>query len=257
MDKPQMQVRILPSPLTNGKENEMKNDIATITLFKALPVKIKKKKKPSKELLRETVKRGFVFSPEVISNYPETELLSLAKDIGLSPEQINTSFHKSWKKVRDTDIKQLIVEQIIHYFSTYGLERLGIYNKDLIYIPDEELKIPKTKMKNINLVVIKGYTKGELKMKLLKLLSSGIALKEDTITAVVDVALFIGLDEGDVETIKNKEVRVVMYEYLNIIPDNPIEFLRYVTFIVTDSSLLIKSRELIEKIKLNMENTNA
>lgn len=38
---------------------------STLNLFKALPVTTKDKKKPSKELLKKTIKHGFIFSPEV------------------------------------------------------------------------------------------------------------------------------------------------------------------------------------------------
>ena len=102
-----------------------------------------------------------------------------------------------------------------------------IRDKDYIYIPKEALNIPEIDIDEIKLVVVKGYTKQELKDKLMKLLNSGIALKEDTINDVVDVALFVDIDEKDIEVIKNKEVRVILYDHLNMIPENPVEFLRF------------------------------
>jgi len=255
---------------------------ATIKLFKALPIKTRQKKSPTGELLEKTIKRGFVFSPEVIYNYSNyDELVKLVEEIfGITSEKVNASFHKSWKKVKEADIEQLIVEQIAHYLTTYGkkdpagymfqktqlenwkVDNLGekvlsledldadkIRDKDYIYIPKEELDIPKIDIDEIKLVVIKGYTKQELKVKLLKLLNSGIALKEDTINDVVDVALFVGVNEEDIEVVKNKEVRVILYEYLDLIPENPVEFLRFIVYSVTDSTLLIKSKELITEIK--------
>ena len=220
---------------------------ATIRQFKALPIERPKNKKASEKLLNETLNRGFIFAPEVIANYSENELLDITKDIGLTPDQLNKAFHKSWNKIKTADIRQLIVEQMIHYITTYGFEKLGIYDENSVYIPNEELNIPELE-ENLNLIVIKGLTKIELKKKLLKLLGSGIALKEETIKDITDVALFVELNEKEVEAIKNKEVKVIMYEYLNITPQNAVEFLRYIVYKSTEESLLIKSGKLIADI---------
>jgi len=254
---------------------------ATIKLFKALPVRTKAKKLPTKELLEATIKRGFVFSPEVIANYFDyNELIRLVEEVfGITGEKANASFHKSWKKVKDTDMEQLIVEQVAHYLTTYGkrdpegylrekdqqgwgvsnlsdkildlpdLELEKLYDVDYVYIPKEILTIPGLDVDELKLIVIKGYTRLELKEKLLKLLDSGIALKEDTIDDVVDVSLFVEIDEKDIGKIKNKEVKVILYEYLNLFPVSPVEFLRYIVYVATDETLLIKSKQLIDKIK--------
>ena len=254
---------------------------ATIELFKALPIKVKQKKSPTEELLKETIKKGFVFSPEVVYNYSNyDELIKLVEEVfGITSEKVNASFHKSWKKVKEADIEQLIIEQVAHYLTTYGkkdperylfqkeyLESWGVNNlservlsledfhrdrihdKDYVYIPKEILNIPEVDIDGIKLVVIKGYTKQELKDKLLRLLNSRVALKEDTIDDVVDVALFVDVNEKEIESIKNKEVRVVLYEYLNLFPENPVEFLRYAVYVATDKTLLIKSKELINEV---------
>lgn len=226
---------------------------STIKLFKALPIEVNKKKKVDEEILTETVKRGFVFSPEVIANYPKSELKTLIKtiekEIGLTAEKMNRTFHKSWKKVRDADIVQLVYEQIVHYITTYGFESLGIYDENSVYMPAEKLEIPEVAPKNVNLVIIRGYTKEELKTRLLQLLNTGIALKGDTIKDVVDVATFVDVNEEDINIIKNKEVKANLYDYLNVFPKNPTEFLRYLIYKTTNNTLLIKDTITIEKIK--------
>jgi len=223
---------------------------STINLFKALPIEKKTKKKATKALLEKTIKLGFVFSPEVLSNYSNhDELIKMVKEvIGISAKEINSSFHKSWKKVKEASMEQLIMEQLVHYFTTYGFENMGIYSEESVYIPAEKLEIPELK-EGIRLVVIKGYTKKELKKKLLALLQLGVALKEDTKDDVLDVATFVEINEKEIVTVKNKEVKIALYEYLNIIPQNPLEFLRYVIFKATDDTLLIKNNVLISKIK--------
>ncbi len=229
---------------------------ATIRLFKAVPIETKRKKNPSKELLKSTLKRGFIFSPEVISNYKDLKkLIELVEnEIGLTPEKLTNTFHKSWKKVRDAPIEQLIIEQLIHYFTTYGFEELGIYNKESVYIPSEKLEIPKLKEGGINITVIHGYTKKELKEKLLNLLSSGIALHQETIVDIYEVCKFVKINKNDLEKIKNKEVKIKLYDELGIVPKNSVEFLRYIIYKTTESTLIIKNAKIIEQIKEGVDN---
>ncbi len=224
-----------------------------LKLFKAVLITEKKGGRQKKSILEKTIKSGFIFSPEVIYNYPEGELLKLVvvieKELGLTTDQLNNSFHKSWKKVKEANIEQLIIEQILHYITTYGYEDLGIYSEDTIYIPTEKLDVDALGSMKIPLFVIKGYTKEELKDKVLGLLQTGIALGDETKKDMIDACLYVGVSGEDIESIRNKEVRTVFYDYLNLIPRNPIEFLRYVIYKSIGKTLLIKDDATISEIK--------
>lgn len=234
---------------------------STIRLFKAVPVNkkldhtIKEVNKTCIKVMKYTASRGFVFSPDVLNDdYSLIDIQEITdiikKEIILTPEQMNASFHKSWNKVKDAEITKLILEQVIHYFTTYGFEHLGIFDHDSVYIPSEKLEIPEIK-NDITLTVIRGYTKEELKDKLLNMLQSGIALSEDTMKDIVNIALYVELNETDIELIKNKEVRAMLYNYLSLFPKDPIEFLRFLVYKATNKTLLIKNRETIDAIKLH------
>ncbi len=225
---------------------------AILRLFKALPIKKKydKTKKLSSDVyasstLKQTIAKGFIFSPDVLANYTVTVLPGLIdiveEEVGLSADKMNNAFHKSWNKIKTASIEQLVLEQIVHYFTTYGFQALGVYDKDSVYIPTEKLDIPKINEKQIKLIVIKGYTDVEIRTKLLKLLQSGIALNERTIKDVVEVGQYLKLSIEEVETIKNKEVKIIFYDFLNIVPKNPVEFLRYIIFKTIGKTLLIKN----------------
>lgn len=222
---------------------------STLRLFKALPVETKTAK-TDEALLQKTAQYGFIVTPEVIANYPDsTRLIDMINQAyGRSSVELNQSFHKSWAKVRDASDEQLVLEQIVHYLTTYGFEELGIYSEDSVYIPAEQLNAPELK-DGIRLVVIKGLTKEEIKDKLLDLLGSGIALHKNTVEDVLDVASFVEIAEDDIDRVKNKEVRAALYDYFNIVPGNPTEFLRYVVYRATNKTLLIKNRALVNEIK--------
>lgn len=232
---------------------------ATLKLFKAIPIKENSKREIPQDILTETIKRGFVFSPEIAYNYTDTqlkELINLVEShIGLTANKMNASFHKSWGKVSDAPIEQLYLEQILHYFTTYGFELFGIgYKPDSVYIPNEVLELPNNAQ--LKLTVIRGYTNEEIKQKLIEILGTGIALKEDTIRCIMDICDVIEIAVADIEKIKNKEVRITLYNKLDLIPENPVEFLRYVIFEAIGKTLLIKDKSTIESIK-QIENYSA
>jgi hypothetical protein len=229
----------------------------TLRLFKALEITEKIHSTSSEEMLLETIRRGFVFSPEVCANYSESELFNMIsiieEELGLTPEKLNASFHKSWKKIKESSIEQLVLEQLVHYFTTYGFEELGIYEEESVYIPNERLKIPEIK-EDIKLIVINGYTKEELKEKLIKILQSGIALKEDTIKDVISVASKVGMNDEEISLVKNKEAKMLLYNAFDLFPENAVEFLRFLIYKTTKSFLLIKDLSTIEAIKNSDKN---
>lgn len=223
---------------------------STLRLFKALPISNKAEAKDDPSVLQKTLPYGFIFDPGVIANYPDTghiiDLVNAA--YGRNSQELNQSFHKSWAKVRDASHEELVLEQLLHYFTTYGFEALGIYDKDTVYIPNEELQAPELE-EGIRLVVIRGYTKEELKQKLLQLLGLGVALSEQTVADVLDVASFVGLEETDIDKVRNKEVKVALYDYFGIVPGDPSEFLRYVVYRASNQTLLIKNKTLTSQLQ--------
>ena len=189
-------------------------------------------------------KSGLVFTK---IDGADKEVIDLAIQMfGKKPEEWNQTFHKSFKTVLETPIEVLIAQQVIHYFTTYGLESLDLYNENLVYIPNEKLEIPELE-EDIPLIVIKDITEDQLKEKMMKLLTSGIALSKQTIEDIMLLSDYI--DQEQVDDITNKEVRIAMFEKYNLVPKSNIEFLRYLIFKATGETLLIKNKHLIKKIK--------
>ena len=204
--------------------------------------------------LAKTLPHGFILSADIVASKSHSEIdeiiSTIIKVIGLSGTQMNQSFHKSWKKIEGASDCQLLVEQLIHYITTYGFERLGIYHKDTVYIPREELQIPSLDVEGpLPLTVIKGFTRDEIMEKILSMLSCSIALSEDTIADIINLAIYYDIDETRLSRVTNKEARTMLYDFLEIIPENPVDFLRLVIYLATNTTLVIKNDELIEAIK--------
>jgi len=186
---------------------------------------------------------GFVIEPSAV--WAKDRILDYYRKEKLSGNDLNKTFHKSWKKIKTSSRFELLLEQIQHYISTYGSNF-----QDEIYIPDEILNIPETK---IVFKVIRGYSKKELIGKCLSLLKSGMALKEETINDILSVLVEdLGYNFTGDEGIKNKEAIVKIADLYGVLPKDTMQFFRYIIYRVTGQSLLIKSKDVIDQIK----NTN-
>lgn len=217
----------------------------SINLFNA--VLVDKSKITKNLLLSETLPFGFILQPEVAASKNVREVINYLVEQSLTGEKLNKTFHKSWAKIQDSSREELLAHQLLHYFSTYGLESLGLYSEDTIYIPKEVLEIPE--IENLPLKVIKGLSKEELIAKCLGLFESGIALKIETIDAVLSLLDELGYTFTSVDNIKNKEAKLKICVKNNIYPANNVEIIRLLVFKATGSILLIKDNDTIEAIK--------
>jgi hypothetical protein len=227
--------------------------LATIRLFKAVPVdnNVRGKDFLPFEIYRRTLSKGFVFAPEVVASYGNIDALIAQVDeaCGLDPNRLNKAFHKSFGKVQSASMEQLYLEQAAHYITTYGAEELGVFDAERVYIPSEQLDVPAIDIETFDFVVIRGMTYAEIKWALLDLLSSGVALSEQSIKDVLDAASLVGFTTDEIEQVRNREVKIALYELYGMVPANPIEFLRYISYKATGSTLLIKSPAAIDALK--------
>lgn len=212
----------------------------TLKLFNA--VVSKDEKSTSKVFISDD---GYIIEPGAV--WAKDRIVSFYEAQKLSGEDLNKTFHKSWAKIKNSSRFELLIEQIRHYISTYGSNF-----QDEVYIPNEVLDVPDVKL---TYKVVKAYTKEELIGKCLDVLSSGIALKEETIDDVLSVLtdelsyVFTGN-----ENIRNKEAVIKIADLYGVLPSNTMEFFRYIIYRATGDSLLIKSRGLIERIKSSTYN---
>lgn len=197
----------------------------------------------SENFSKEGLKYGILI-PDTAS---EEIIKEAIEQYGKDGEKWNQTFHKDFEIVKNAPIEDLIMQQLIHYITTYGFESLGFYDSNLVYLPKEKLEIPELVVENIELVPIKPITSEELQEKLMILLTSGIALSEQSIKDIMVLSDYIDKDRFD--EIVNREIKVTLYDKYNIMPKNPDEFFRYLIFKTTGDTLKINNSQLINKIK--------
>lgn len=167
---------------------------------------------------------------------------------GKDAKMWNQTLHKSWETVEEAPIETLVAQQLMHYFSTYGLESLGVFSNETIYIPAEKLELPESS-EDIEMTVIRPFTKKEVSEKLMTLLTSGIALSRTTIEAIKDLSDLIPKDRFD--EIKNREVKIFLYDKYNVVPSDAEEFLRYLIYRLTENTTKIKDDNTLNKLILS------
>lgn len=226
----------------------------TIKLFKGVIIEYHNTFDREKytEVCSKTLPFGFVLDRRIVDEFSSREITGLIKEVKdeycLDGKEMNSSFHKSWAKVRDVSMEQLVIEQMIHYITTYGFQSEGCFSEDTIYIPSEELEVPELEGK-IDLMVIHGFSKSELKARVISFLNMGVALKEDIVKTIIELTELFDITEDEIGSIKNKEVKSALYKEYGFFPKAPEEFLRYLIYVTTGETLLIKNKNLLDMIK--------
>jgi len=152
---------------------------------------------------------------------------------------ISSTFYQTWKDVTSKNRLELFIDQIIHYASTYGTNFEGEP-----YLPEKTSETPDF----TNFKIILPIEKKEAVDRCEKMLTSGIALTQETINDIFSIFKQCNY-QVNIEIVKNKEAKMLIFKEQSILPTNPQEFVRYLIYLATQKTLLIKDKETIEAIK--------
>ena len=229
-----------------------KTNRLTLSLFNAVIAPIKSDLQTDLQL-DKTIQYGYIIAPRVANLGNVDYIINFLNADYISGERLNqASFHKSWYKVANATDQQLRAEQLMHYFSTYGLKAQGLFSEDMVYIPTEVLNVPAEDVDKIPFKIINGITSSEVVARCIAMLN-GVALKQETIKDILDLLYELktpitqqDLDNG---TVKNKEARIMVMKERSLIPSNNTEMLRYLIYLATGSTLIINNPQVMREIE--------
>lgn len=218
---------------------------SVLRLFNAVQISQRNTAPHAPAVLERTIRHGYLLDPAIP---PDAALLdAIERVVGLSGPKANAAFHKSWAVVRDSPLELLVMQQLIHYLTTYGFERLGIYRQDAVYIPTEALDMPAIQA-DVPLAVVRALDAQQLLDRIVQL-GAGIALAQETLDDMLVIVKANAYPSAFVQRIGNRELKALLADLYGLVPSEPVEFLRYLVAKLTGESLLIKNDALIKKIK--------
>ncbi|MBR1647493.1 MAG: hypothetical protein IJ685_12060 [Selenomonadaceae bacterium] len=234
----------------------MKTDVlefvrATLNLFKAVP-HLENENFPPRALDNDkNLANGFFVTDKAFRVCPcvaDKKIFRIIKDeFGYDIFELNRGFYKSFQTVADSTPQKILLNKLLHYFSTYGAENLGIFDRETVYIPNDALELP-ADAKPVKVTVIDAIDNDEIQNRVIKMIQSGAALSEKTIENLAVVVKFLNI-KLNVDEVPNKEFAVRLCDLLKILPADPVQFLRYVIYRAAGSMLLIKDEKTITALK--------
>lgn len=182
------------------------------------------------------------------AHYALKEIASFVKSNKKTAKELNSTFYRSWNDVISKTHFELLIDQILHYASTYGTNFEGEAYVPASYfeleLSEEESKLP------VSFIV--GLSEQELVEKIVMLLESGVALKQETVEDLLYVLDALSALEANADRIKNKEAKTVVAEKYGITRIlNQNDFMRFLVYKATNETLLIKNANVLNLIKLS------
>jgi len=176
--------------------------------------------------IRELLKIGVICSP-----FTEIEVvLQYVNNKKFNP---NATFYKTIEDVASKTRFELLVEQILHYCSTYGTDFQG---KPFI-VNNTPIDISQT-------VFIGSISEGEAINRCQNMLYAGIALSQETIENILTIID----DNFELNRIKNKEALCMISVKKEIYPFHAEDIVRVLVYKATGKTLLIKDKDTLKKI---------
>lgn len=249
----------------------MKNKLNSIRLFKGTLLLEDERNTLSDankaEMVGRALVRGIEIEPEVFAgcSLAEAQLLvdELISAYGVDLLKLNSTFYKTFQETRDTPELLRRLYQAIHYASTYGgIEELR--NSGEIFEPtvinadnwDDMVKFVKSFIK------IKAFSMDTMKDKVTSLVSSGMALDEESVeflfVFISDNWAVFNLDSDYIEKIKNRELLARLALEHGVTPRNFDELMRVIFLATIGTTSVINNNKskvlfrLAEEDKIDM-----
>ena len=190
-----------------------------------------------KSVIKNAMQKGYIVNPACINEYS----LSFINGIDM---QYNSTFYKTWSDVTNKSRLDLLVDQLLHYMTTYGTD----FEAGAGYVPNTNPEEPAWNSYKL----IMSCTFADLYVKCMQMLSSGVALKSDTVKALTDYVIEYCNYNGskpDVDVVKNREAMVILCDALNVLPKDGSKLFAHIIYKLTGETMIVKNREMRNRIK--------
>lgn len=203
----------------------------------------------------ELLRKGILLLDEnnaPFSGYISARLMEAICDRYEVSNRLNNPFHATWDKVANADYRQLVVEQVLHYLSTYGREAFGLGAAPVV--PTENFQFPDNQPLLVESLTIMRVVDAEVANDIVEHTLTTVAAphKNDMVfysTYCKNTTLFP-------EKVKSNELRTLLYTMKDLYPENEDEFIRYLLYRSIGSTLVIKNKKTIKTIKNAMKDGN-
>ena len=224
----------------------MQNELVIPAMLRQFKAVVKRKDgfvlPQAEQLSLHALSHGVAINPDVFAGRSEVEARyivdSAIKLYGVNANKVNSTFYKRFSDVESRSELHLRLEQLLHYASTYGQG----YPEDVPGWEPEYLKDVDMEVLG-SLTVIDTIEPSKLESKIKNILTSGIALSEETQHDLLTIIRGLNINLDYIDKISNREFMCVLCKRLNLMPVNFDEFTRYLVYLLTNNTLLIKSKQ--------------
>lgn len=230
--------------------NEVSN--YAVRLFKAIPREVVMKPGHSASAANwsECFTHGFL----VINDYGDiipdisAEAYRIINAVfGKDAVQFNNTFYQDFRTVRDMTNLERVLDQIMHYMSTYGREMVGLEARPYIPVRDFDFEgIPGMNISVDQILVIQmvdDEVLGDMVDHMVKTVKAPNAMMR---TGFQYLWPYVSVTDKDIQSF---ELKCIYYDQTGRVPSQNIDFLRYMVYKTTGRPMLIKDRTTIEIIK--------
>lgn len=194
------------------------------------------------KLNEEAMKAGYIVLPEAANTVTRDFIRSISGNL-------NSTFYKNWNDVTSKCRFELLLDQLVHYITTYGTDFTSEGNG---YVPND------SKGEYMDFSFFKDYkvirpcTEEDMYERCLGMVCSSIALKGRTLKVIVNyIVEYVDTCccDFDIDLITNKEAIAMICSGLGIAPNRKFDLLRYIIYRTTGEAMIIKNKRLIDLIK--------
>lgn len=199
------------------------------------------------KLQEEAMKRGYVIHPDAHNVYTEMFINTLQCNY-------NSTFYKTFEEVTSKTRLELLVDQLLHYMTTYGTD----FSLGNGYVPNSNPEDISYISLFRDYKVIMPCTEAELYEKCMGMVTSGIALKRNTLIPICSyIAQYVQsqgtINEFDISVVVNREAVTMLCDMLGIAPTRKFDLLRYIIYKTTGDTAIIKNSATIHRIKTSRD----